>query len=1128
MKIKELFSLLDIRKIIKNKKALISVICVAVALVVTATTILVIYYNTPIIVSKKIINKKHSSSETSVGDASQEISQDSSLDEFIEDDSDLLKLFDSKKLFFVATNGNDENAGTKAEPFATIQRAKEAVCEYKATESSGNITVFIRGGKYTLNETINFEYSDSGNADQIITYAAYPNEKPIITSGVPVTNWTKLSYSLEGMPQIAEGNLWVADIPVINNTPVSFKTMFDNYTRLKRARSDWFQPTNTEKTDYDKILYHFPKGLVRQWSNIWDVELFTKTVHGYEQAVMPFVSIDKETSTGKFSFETSYMFREINFWLDKTKSAYLENAIDFLDEPGEWISDTTAGKIYYWPVEGKPSNNISVPSLKEYVKIEGMINFVNPSDTPIKYIKLKGITFANGDRDTLIEEDYKYSLLQHGWATFDKADALVRLRGTRYCSVEDCMFLNSGGNALRLDLYAQENLVSGNKIDNMGSGGIILSGYGMGTKDVNKKNIVINNEMSNIANDFWFSHAIFVQASGENYIAHNLFRNLNSGAVAISGRYEYGEKDYNSKVIRWEEIETAGGLDSAYREKFYHSKNNIVEYNEIINYSNLAQDTNAIYVSGTGTGNVVRRNYIHDYNSIFATGAIRVDDAQNDTIISQNIITSHSSEGNIVIKGINNVLDNIIYDVKNTYNFKNGYYNFVIGPVKDSIFKRNIAYSKNDLVPTVNTERAYGYVSFDKSEIIADDNCYFSESSANWGNGHLASWRENGNEINSISQNPQFYNAEQEDFRLMPDSPMLNKGFDQFDFSMIGLRNSYKYANKGDDLRRIQIKSDAYISALSLSKGKTAALSVSATSYDGYKINPNQMAISFVSSDISVATVNENGLVTAKNKGRAVITVTVRKGNITKQANMYVFVDNPQKSNLKAARNEQTTAIGIVANAFVTRAENGQTKKYIDIAGAFLNILSDNSYKEFLKDRLSKVILKNFDPGILPWNNYEDGSLGWWEPLGASASVVNNEAHSGIYSVRVNKSEAYGQLKQTVKFQKGKTYKFMAYIKGNKATANARIVLSFGETPPKNTKQFEEIYKTTVSNNCWTKLEGIYQYNGDEENFNATFVIQYDMSSIQKSENLVNDPNKEEKLNENIFYVDDAEAVKLD
>lgn len=85
------------------------------------------------------------------------------------------------KTFYVAPDGSNSNPGNKASPFATVQRAQEAV-------EAGD-TVYIRGGKYRVREDQfakkqgvfdYFTYIDkSGKPGQRINYWAYPGETPV-------------------------------------------------------------------------------------------------------------------------------------------------------------------------------------------------------------------------------------------------------------------------------------------------------------------------------------------------------------------------------------------------------------------------------------------------------------------------------------------------------------------------------------------------------------------------------------------------------------------------------------------------------------------------------------------------------------------------------------------------------------------------------------------------------------------------------------------------------------------------------------------------------------------------------------------------------------------------------------
>jgi hypothetical protein len=95
------------------------------------------------------------------------------------------------RTFYVAVDGNDENPGTKEQPFAGIMRAQEAVLP--------GDTVFVRGGKYVMNENqiarvqriwaFVHDLRKSGEPDKRIHYFAYPGEKPVFDfSGVKPAN----------------------------------------------------------------------------------------------------------------------------------------------------------------------------------------------------------------------------------------------------------------------------------------------------------------------------------------------------------------------------------------------------------------------------------------------------------------------------------------------------------------------------------------------------------------------------------------------------------------------------------------------------------------------------------------------------------------------------------------------------------------------------------------------------------------------------------------------------------------------------------------------------------------------------------------------------------------------------
>jgi hypothetical protein len=81
----------------------------------------------------------------------------------------VLPLFAQK---YVATDGNDANSGTIAQPFATISKAISVALP--------GDTIYVRGGTYALNNTINISAGKSGTEAQRYSLFAYQNERPLL------------------------------------------------------------------------------------------------------------------------------------------------------------------------------------------------------------------------------------------------------------------------------------------------------------------------------------------------------------------------------------------------------------------------------------------------------------------------------------------------------------------------------------------------------------------------------------------------------------------------------------------------------------------------------------------------------------------------------------------------------------------------------------------------------------------------------------------------------------------------------------------------------------------------------------------------------------------------------------
>ena len=697
-------------------------------------------------------------------------------------------LFAQSADFYVAPNGSDQWSGTLTEPddansdgpFATLERARDAVRDLKKTRAE-DIVVLIRGGTYRLNETVVFELKDAATGDATITYAAWPGETPVFSSGKEIENWIKAPNDMPGLPEQAKGKVYVADVTD------KFRTLFDDEGMLPRARSAGFIPLKGGS----RTQLHFPEGKLKDWPNVTDAEILVRPHHAWIMNILPLKSVDEESQIATTAIDATYAMNVLHF-LPETKSCWVENVLEELDEPGEWVLNSQEGKVYLWP---RNDSLVLAPQLTELIRVEGKIDDQGPEDTPVRNLIFRGLTFTHGERYQLATDD---AGLQHDWDMFDKANALLRLRGTENCAIEDCRFANSGSGAIRVDLHGQKNKITGNVIEQMGGAGILLCGYGPGTKDVNKKNLIYNNHINHIGRIYSHSPGILVWQSGENRVANNLIHNTPYTAVILSGCmtdfFAKKGRELGRTIRRHEVVDLPKKLTLNAVRPYLHTRENMIESNEIHHAMEMMGDGNAIYIRGAGAGNVIRRNYVHHLVApMIMQAAIRTDGGQRDTLIAENLIYKCTSQG-ILSKLNNSCINNIVADVIAP---PRGYYlSLREGPLTGASIQRNIFYASSTECTFIDELPAgKGRVSEDRrgralakaSDADTDFNIYYCAADPKLGEQMLQKEQADGVDKNSLAIDPLFVDAVNGDFRLQTNSPALELGIKSLDLSNVGL-----------------------------------------------------------------------------------------------------------------------------------------------------------------------------------------------------------------------------------------------------------------------------------------------------------------------------------------------------
>ena len=712
---------------------------------------------------------------------------------------------------YVSVDGKNRADGSLSNPFGSLPEAVRAVRGLREAGNNEPAVIYLREGRHQLDQTLvlglgdgspkspsNVTLPQHGAGETIepafLTLAAYPGEHPVVSAGVPVTDWQRLDYEAAELPSDAAGKVWVADIPKVLK---SFYTLYDAHGRLNRARGDGFLPTKNG----DSRTVYFPKGALKKWSNLEDVEVQVRPSVAYEINMLPLESVDENSGIAKTGVSASHPIGNLPPYLlelmgDEAASVWVENALEYLDEPGEWVVNTRTRKIYLWPAnpaaDGSPQG-ILAPATSELIRVEGNIDLQGPTDTPVRGIAFSGLTFSHADRWAWTSDEAVSGWgLQHAWEMFDKPTALLRFRGTEDCRVSDCRFIHSGGTGVRLDLHAQRNRITGSEFAHLGEAGILLVGYGVGTKDVNHHNEIVNNYLHHFSEITWQSPGFWAWQSGHNRIAHNELSHSGYCSVVISTRSAGSKTRPQTGAQDHDGIERDRTRRRSYegwkrREKYLHSRHNLFEYNEISHSVQLLSDGNGVYVSGTGTGNIIRYNYLHDNQSGSLPAAIRCDDDQHETLIYGNVLYQNAGHAAaIASKGVNDIINNFI--VGQTRVPRNGYISFEWVPVVGSKVERNIIISHPD-GGLAHSERMRKGQTRGGPEIAStemDANLYFHPTDPHWVDEHLAKMRAIGKENASLVGDPLFVAPANGDFSFRPGSPALELGIEPLDVSKMG------------------------------------------------------------------------------------------------------------------------------------------------------------------------------------------------------------------------------------------------------------------------------------------------------------------------------------------------------
>lgn len=471
---------------------------------------------------------------------------------------------------WVSTRGNDRNDGSVNNPKLSLHSALRQARELRRIcdpSISNGINIIMKGGTYSLVETLLIRPEDSGTTESPTIIQAAKGESPVISGGVIVKGWRKLSEPLKGLPKKSVNRIMVADLPKFSGQEFDFRQVWVNGLKAYPA-SDTNDENMMRILSVDKTskTIRVPVNGIKKFVKPSELEFFIHQM--WETAVLRVkdVEIHGNEATLRF-YEPESTLEFEHPWpppviSDNGNSVFrLSRAIEFLDETGEWYHDKTNGKLYYFPRENEDlsKSEVVVPVLETLVNIQGS------KENPVMEIIWKGITFSHSGWVRPSQKGYvplqagmyildAYKLLVPG--TQDKAalenqawigrqPASVQLSNVRNTTFKGCAFKHCGAAGLDYLQGSLNDRVEDCTFSDIAGSGLVAGKFSdsevethlpynpQDSRELCQNMIIRNNLIFNIANEYWGCVGIIAGYVNDFIIEHNELHELAYSGISV-------------------------------------------------------------------------------------------------------------------------------------------------------------------------------------------------------------------------------------------------------------------------------------------------------------------------------------------------------------------------------------------------------------------------------------------------------------------------------------------------------------------------------------------------------------------------------------------------------------------
>lgn len=498
-----------------------------------------------------------------------------------------------------------------------LQQARELRAR-RAPKERGPIIIRFAPGDYVLDRTWTIKPEDAGTQDAPLIIEGAPQGQTSLLGAQPLTRVRTLEGVWQYTPPTAlyrsrersPGPLFIGETRAVLARQPNLGSYFNvarggNVDKLKATEKDAAQIAQMTAENRARALL--------------------RVMHSWTHSEHRISSVNTERAELAITPPSKWPFLEFG----PSQRYYLANLPDAFDAPGEWLPTGGALQVRPTPAMNREGEAAKAywPHLSTLLALRGQ----GPGRT-VQYVQIHGLRFA-------------YTAEPPGVGGYIDNQAAVRVGATIEADFAsdigliNCVIEHTGNHGIWLRRGVSRALLEGNKLDDLGAGGVrVGTAETLAQDERSGNNVLRRNLITHNGADYPGAVGIWIGKSSDNTVSDNVIAHTSYTGISVGWQWDFNDST---------------------------AANNVISGNVLIDIGQgTLSDMGAIYTLGRAPGSKMVGNFIRGVMDYAAYGAggwgIYNDQGSTDWEIRDNVVLearsgayhAHIARGNVVERNL--------------------------------------------------------------------------------------------------------------------------------------------------------------------------------------------------------------------------------------------------------------------------------------------------------------------------------------------------------------------------------------------------------------------------------------------------------------------------------------------